>query len=362
KALSDVVTYEDDQEINYQTRVPFGVMVAILAWNFPFANFARSTTQALLAGNVVIIKYSEEIPLFAQLLENLIAEVNIPENIFNFVYGDGLTGKILCQQNIDFISFTGSSATGQKIYKTAAHRLIPVELELGGSSPGIVFADCKIDDALVAAIFKLRFSNSGQFCTNLKRLLVHESLFAEIIDKLVAYVQTQKIGLPSEPTTVMGPLSCQRQLTLIEQQFNDAITKGAVVHCGGKQPQHLLGAYFEPTILSKISFDMRVWQEEVFGPILPIIPFNTYEQAIDLANDTPYGLTAYVYTNSKQLAEQAMNDIKAGCVQHNFCNYHRPENPFGGFKLSGLGRQKGLAGFEHVTQTKIIAVEKTTKS
>jgi acyl-CoA reductase-like NAD-dependent aldehyde dehydrogenase len=351
--LSNKIVFEDDSEVNEIIHEPYGVIGCIVAWNFPFGNFIASASQALLAGNSVVMKYSEEVPLFSKYLEEVISASNLPKNVMNFVYGDGRVGGYLSDQDIDFISFTGSTMTGQKIYEKSASKLIPVALELGGSSPGIVFKDCPVTDELIEALFWERFLNSAQFCNGMKRLFVHQSLFDEVVKKLSDFAKTKIIGDPLDKKTELGPLVAERQVTKVAEQVKDALDKGAEIHCGGKKPAHLNGAYYEPTILTKITKDMRVWTEEVFGPALPIIPFDTYEEAISLANDTEYGLSAIIFTKDKNIAKKAISDLKAGTINQWPSNTYRPQNPFGGYKKSGIGRQSGEEGFLHVTQSKI---------
>ena len=358
KYLSPEISYEDEKQISEIIYEPYGVMGCIVAWNFPLANFVTSTSQALLAGNTVLMKYSEEVPLFCKYLENIIFESDIPEGVVNFVYGDGDIGRLMMEYDIDFLSFTGSSETGHKLYQKAAEKFIPVALELGGSSPGIIFEECDITDGLIETIFWKRFLNSAQFCDGLKRLIVHQSHFETVIEKLSAYASTIKLGNPLDTETQLGPLVAERQVKKLEKQVQDAIDKGARCHCGGKRPDGLNGAFYQPTILSNITKDMKVWKEEVFGPVLPVISFETYDEAIELANDTQYGLSGSIYSNDKALTQRAMRDIKAGSIDSNTAHYFQSQNPFGGYKQSGIGRQQGRFGFHEVCQTKIMAYEK----
>lgn len=356
--LAEEVLFDGQNETNTLVYEPYGVMACIVAWNFPLGNFAASASQALLAGNTVVMKYSEEVPLFEQYLESVIEQSGLPDGVVNFVYGGGDVGALLAGQHVDLLSFTGSSQTGRKIYQKAAEKLIPVVLELGGSSPGVVFADCDLNDKLIEKIFWKRFLNSAQFCDGLKRLIVHNSLVAECAEKLAAYAETVKIGDPLDVETKLGPLVAERQVKKLEEQIKDAVDKGAKALCGGKRPDGLKGAYYEPTILSDITRDMRVWKEEVFGPALPVVGFDTYDEAIELANDTDYGLSGFVYTNDRELALRAMRDIKAGVLDDGIGSFYKPENPFGGYKQSGIGRQGGKAGFHQFCQKKVIAQAK----
>lgn len=356
--LSPEINYEDDHQINEIRYEPRGVIGCIVAWNFPLANFIVSTSQALLAGNTIIMKYSEEVPLFCQYLEPVIIQSDLPKNVVNFIFGDGNVGSMMIDQDIDFLSFTGSSATGHALYKKAAERFIPVALELGGSSPGIIFENCVIDDQLIETIFWKRFLNSAQFCDGLKRLFVHDKHFDTVVEKLAAYANTVKLGDPLNPKTQMGPLVAERQVVKLEGQLQDAINKGAICHSGGKRPEGLNGAFFEPTIMTNITKDMRVWTEEVFGPALPVMSFTSYEEAIELANDTEYGLSGSVYTQDNALLQRALNDIQAGSVDSNSAHYFQPQNPFGGYKKSGIGRQQGKFGFHEVCNIKVVSYER----
>lgn len=356
KALANEILFEDDKEINELVYEPYGVVAVIVAWNFPYPNFIQSVIPPLLAGNAVVMKYSEEIPMFSKLMEKIIAESGLPKGVVSFVYGDGKVGAALAESDINLISFTGSYTVGQKLYETAAKKFIPIINELGGSSPGIVFADMASKlDAIVPSIFKGRFGNSGQFCSNIKRLLVHRSLFDACVEKLTAAAANAKVGNPLEEDTDMGPLVAPRQVNQIKEQLQDALDKGAICHVGGKQPAGLDGAFFEPTILTNISKDMRVWHEEVFGPILPVTPFDTYEEAIELANDTSYGLNANIFTEDRALAQKAIADLPVGTAAVHGANSQRPSNPSGGYKHSGMGRVKGIRGFHDVAQVKTVA-------
>lgn len=359
KALGDKILFEDDSEQTIQIAEPYGVIGCIVAWNFPFGNFTTSVSQALLAGNAVVMKYSEEVPLFSRYLEEILRASDLPKDLVGFVYGAGDVGAALAASDIDFLSFTGSSATGVTLYQTAASRLMPVSLELGGSSPGIIFEDCIVDDALIETLFWKRFLNTAQFCDGMKRLIVHRRLMDKVVTGLADYAQKRVIGDACDEATELGPLVAERQVLKLEEQIQDALDKGATLHCGGKRPTGLSGAYFEPTVLTGITKDMKVWHEEVFGPALPIISFDTYEQAIELANDTVYGLSGSVFTNDKELAHKAMRDIKAGSIDHtnksHSAHFYRSVAPFGGYKQSGIGRQSGFEGFHEISQIKIMA-------
>lgn len=355
--LSPQKTFENDQIYHQVFHEPCGVAAVITPWNFPISNFVWGVMQNLVVGNTVVFKHSEECPLFGKKLEEIISKANLPEGVFSEVYGDGKVGDFLVHQNINLIWFTGSTKVGQLLYKVAAEKFIKAVFELGGSSPGVVFADADVDRTL-ESIFMNRFLNCGQVCDGLKRLIVHQSRFDEVVDKLKKLIQTKKVGDALDQATNIGPLVAKRQLDVLKVQFQDAVDKGAKVEIGGQEMTNLKGFFFEPTILTNVTSDMKVWQEEVFGPILPIVTFETEEEAIKLANDTKYGLGSYVFTEDKTLAAKVASQIEAGMVEINTAYYGQPCSPFGGQKLSGMGRDHGVFGFHDLTQLKVVAFEK----
>lgn len=357
QALAPSVVFENETEKHVQTFEPRGVIVAITPWNFPFNNISFQVGQALIAGNTIVIKPSEEIVLFTQLITELVAKSDLPEGVLVPVIGDGKVGEMLVRQNVDMILFTGSTQTGQRITAIAAERSIPVLTEMGGSAPGIVFEDADISK--VAAMFaNARFDNTGQYCDGLKRAIVHKSKYQAVLNALKNYAANTKVGYQLEEDTKIGPLVAKRQLDKLEEQVADATQKGAKVFVGGKQPEALEGAYYEVTVLTDITYDMRVWKEEVFGPVLPVVTFETEEEAIRLANDTEYGLGAYVFTENKERYWRVAKQIQAGNIAHNTAWYFSPKTPFGGYKKSGNGRSQGTVGFREVCQIKVISEEK----
>lgn len=356
QCLAPKVTFETDSEIHTVYREPWGVVAAICPWNFPFTNVAWQCGQAILAGNTIVYKNSEENQLFAKLLENIISVSKLPDGVFNIVYGDGKVGELLARSDINRISFTGSFAVGYKLTQIAAEKFIPITTELGGSNPYIVFEDAILNEAEIDNIYSRRFSHSGQFCTSVKRLIVHESKIDEVIEKLIKVTASKKIGDPFDEKTDIGPVVAKRQLEKIEAQVDDAIKKGAKIVLGGKRPDGLLGAYYEPTIITNITKDMRVWNEETFGPVLPVISFKTENEAIELANDTEYGLSSYLLTNDQQLINRVAPRLQAGMIaQKQIFNLVAGYNPFGGYKHSGMGRENGEFGFHEVTQVKLVS-------
>jgi succinate-semialdehyde dehydrogenase/glutarate-semialdehyde dehydrogenase len=357
KYLTPEVVFQDENAIHTVYLEPLGVAAVITPWNFPLSNFVWGAAQNLIVGNVVIYKTSEECPLFGKLLEEIIESANLPEGVFTEIYGDGKIADFLVHQDIDFISFTGSTKIGKYLYKLAGAKFIKAVMELGGSAPAIVFPDADIDIS-IENIYGNRFTNCGQMCDALKRLIVHESIFDDVITKLKNKLNSVKVGDPLDSSTDIGPLVAKRQLELLEEQVKDAIDKGAKVVIGGKRLSNLNGAFYEPTILTNITPNMRVWKEEVFGPVLPVVAFDTKEDAIKKANDTQYGLGSYIYTKDKNKALEIASQIDTGMVSINSTSYIHPCSPFGGYKNSGIGREHGKYGFAELTQIKLIAIDK----
>lgn len=357
KYLSPETTYETDDEINQIVREPWGVAACISPWNFPISNFVWACWQPLIAGNAVVFKNSEETQLTAVEIEKIFADAGMPANVFNVIYGAAETAEALTSSDINLICFTGSTRVGQLLYAKAAEKFIPALLEMGGSDPGIIFADAALAK-IIPDVYAGRFTNCGQICRSLKRLIVDETIADKVVSELVAMTKSAIVGDPLNEATTMGPLAAERQLVLLKEQVEEARAKGATILCGGKEPEGLNGAFYEPTIITDVTPDMRIWHEEVFGPVLAVRTFKTYKEAIELANDTIYGLGSNVFTEDKALAQKAIGDIKAGMVRVNRTQYGRPCNPFGGTKLSGMGRENGALGFHDVTQAKIVACEK----
>jgi succinate-semialdehyde dehydrogenase/glutarate-semialdehyde dehydrogenase len=356
-ALNDEITHEDSNSIHKIVFEPFGTTAVITPWNFPFGMAIWGIIPNLIAGNTVVFKISEECPLVGKLIEDVMNDHNLPEGVFAEVYGTGDVGEKLIKNDIDFIWYTGSSKVGQSLYKTAAEKFIKVLLEMGGSNPCIVFDDTNISNA-VQTIYDSRFQNCGQVCVAIKRLIVHESIFDDVVIKLKKVVETKNVGDPLDEKTDIGSLVAQRQLVLLQEQVKDALEKGSEVVTGGQTPKNLKGAYYQPTILTNITKDMRVWNEEVFGPVLPIIKFKTEEEAVALANDTVYGLGSRVFSKDIERAKRVASKINAGTVEINQGNRWLKCNPFGGYKKSGMGREHGIVGFRELCQIKVVSMDK----
>ncbi len=356
KVIGDKITYEDEKEIDKIIFEPKGVTAVIIAWNFPFSSFVWQAVTNLIVGNTVIIKHSELVPLCSKFIYDMVKSV-LPEDVYNVVYGAGDVGKALVEQEIDLICFTGSTRTGQSLYKIAGEKFIEAVMECGGSAPGIVFEDADVDD-IIEAMYINKFANSGQICDGQKRLIVHNSKIEEVCNKFKLLVESKNIGNPLDEKTEIGPLVSKEQLEKIENQVTDAIDKGAKVICGGQRLKNTDGNYYLPTILTNITKEMKVYNEEVFGPVIPIIGFDTIEEAIELANDTEYGLGGYVYTKDRKKFDIVVKKLKTGMIAWNNLYYLRPCNPFGGYKKSGIGRNNSEYGLKELCNIKVITYEK----
>jgi succinate-semialdehyde dehydrogenase/glutarate-semialdehyde dehydrogenase len=354
KYIENEITVQEPSAFHQIVYEPIGVAACIVPWNYPFGNFIMAVIPLLIAGNPVILKHSEECPLIGKMAEEMMQELNLPLGVFSEVYGDAAVGRALVEQDINLISFTGSSQAGQELFKHAGNKKIHTILEMGGSDPAVIFEDSPIDE-IIPKIYERRFDNCGQICCAVKRLIVQESIYDEVVAKLVKHLSTIKVGDPLEMTTQMGPLAAMRQLELLESQITDAVSYGAKVAVGGKRPEGFTGAYYLPTILTGINRQMRVWKEELFGPVLPVIAFKDEAEAIELANDTIYGLGGTVFSADLPRARRVAAQLEAGYVDINFGNHWRPHNPFGGYKASGMGRIYGKTGFQQLCQVKVIA-------
>lgn len=358
--LADEIIREYDKEQFRVTHEPYGVCACIAPWNFPLSMATSGVIPALIAGNTVILKPSEYTGLSQKMVIDLLQESGITDGVVNCLIGDGEVGKMLMDESIDLVWFTGSTKIGQEIYEKCGKKFIKALLEMGGSSPGIIFADADLD-LTMDNLYWARFLNCGQVCTAIKRLFVEKPIYERVVKLFVNKLKTVKVGNPMDKKTDIGPLVSQKQLKVLKEQVADAVSKGAKVEIGGKQPESKeleKGNYFEPTILTNVSLDMRVLTEEVFGPVLPIMSFKTEKEAVELANKTEYGLSAEVYTADLEKGERIAKQIAAGTVAINTDNFFKPECPFGGYKKSGMGREYGEIGMKEFSQVKLIAVVK----
>lgn len=356
-ALQDVITYEDSKSIHKTVFEPRGVTAVITPWNHPYGMFVWGVIPNLIAGNTVVYKASSECPLSGKLIADIISKSSLPIGVFSQIYGKHIQGNTLLHENIDFIWFTGSSNVGKKVYKIAADKFIGTIMELGGSNPGIMFDDVNPDN-FIEKIFQKRFATCGQACDALKRLLIQDSIFDITVSKLKKRFEQIVIGDPLNSNSDIASLVSRKQLTLLERQVKDAVKKGAAIICGGKRPDTLQGAYYLPTLITNVTDTMRVWNEEVFGPVLIVRSFKNEEEAVNLANATRYGLGALVFSKDKMRAKRVAGSIDAGNVEINSALHWLPCNPFGGYKESGIGREHGVIGLQELCQIKLISDEK----
>ena len=337
---------------------PYGVIGIISPWNYPFAIPATESLAAIVTGNAVVLKPSELTPLSALELAALLREAGVPENVFQVLVGDGLTGAALAESNIDKLIFTGSVATGKRIAQTAAARLLPVVLELGGKDPMVVLDDADLDVASSGAVWGA-FVNAGQACLSVERCYVHRKIYDSFTSLCAEKAKQLRIGNGMDPATDIGPLIYERQLRTVEQHVEDARGQGGRVLTGGKRLPSLGPNFYSPTVLADVTHQMLVMREETFGPVLPIMPFDSDDEAIRLANDSEYGLAASVWTRDRSRGEKIARQIKAGMVMVNdaISCYGISEAPHGGIKASGIGRTHGKLGLEEMVRAKYLDVD-----
>jgi acyl-CoA reductase-like NAD-dependent aldehyde dehydrogenase len=332
------------------TAEPLGVVANISAWNYPYFVGGNVFVPALLMGNAVLYKPSEFAARTGLAIARLLSECGVPEGIFTPLIGAGEVGSALLRQEIDGVFFTGSYQTGRKIAQSVAGRMIKLQLELGGKDPTYVCADVDVKTA-AASLADGAFYNTGQSCCSVERIYVHESIFASFVDAFVKTVKSFRIGDPMDKRTYIGPLTRRGQVDVLEEQVSDARTKGARLLTGGKRIRGR-GNFFAPTVLTDVTHDMKVMREESFGPIIGLMPVTGDAQAIELMNDTDYGLTAGVYTTDERRAESILRKINAGSVYWNCCDRVSPRLPWSGLKNSGIGLTLSRYGIQAFTRPK----------
>jgi 5-carboxymethyl-2-hydroxymuconic-semialdehyde dehydrogenase len=346
------------EHMNYTVRQPVGPVAIITPWNTPFMLSTWKIAPALAAGCTVVHKPAEWSPLTAMLLAEIMTEAGVPAGVVNLVNGIGeKAGRLLTEHPaIKATAFIGESKTGSLIMSQGAPTLKRVHLELGGKNPVIVFDDASLDRALDAAVFMI-YSLNGERCTSSSRLLVQRSIYDTFVGRVAERVKKLKVGHPLDPTTEIGPLIHQRHLDKVLSYFNIARTDGAEIRVGGARAEAVPGGYFvQPTLFANATNTMRVAREEIFGPVLTAIPFNDEAEAIALANDTPYGLTAYIWTQDSGRAFRMAHQVEAGMVWVNSENNRHLPTPFGGVKASGIGRDGGDYSFDFYMETKNICM------
>ncbi len=340
----------------YTRREPLGVVGAITPFNFPLILSTAKIAPALAAGNTVVHKPAPDTPLSALLMAEILTEAGVPDGVVNVVTGGAETGEALLRDpGVDKIAFTGSTAVGRHTAEVAGAALKPVTLELGGNAANIVFDDADLDKA-IGAVIKAFVFNSGQFCMAGPRLLVAEPLYDTVLGILGDAVAGVPIGDPFDETTVIGPMAGERQLTKALEYIDLARAEGAKVVTGGDRLDLNGGYYLRPTVIAGVSADSRVVQEEIFGPVLTVQPFKDEDEAVMLANSTPYGLAAGLQTQNVSRAHRVAARLRAGIVWVNDWALLDPAVPFGGVKQSGFGREYGPEALSAYTTTKSVVI------
>jgi acyl-CoA reductase-like NAD-dependent aldehyde dehydrogenase len=350
--------------LHYTLREPIGVCAQIIPWNFPLVMAAWKLAPALAAGNAVILKPAEQTPLTALLLADICLEAGFPSGAVNVLNGRGETvGAMLVDHpGIDKVAFTGSTEVGKRVMAQAARTLKRVTLELGGKSPNVVFEDAHLQAAVEGALFGI-YDNAGQCCNARSRILVHASLHDAFVERFIEKARKIRQGDVYDPRTQMGALISKEQWDRVDGYVKLGQEEGASLKLGGGRPEGLAdGYYYAPTVLDGVTNAMRVAREEIFGPVVVIETFQTEAEALQLANDTPYGLFATVYTQDVARAHRVAGRIRAGGVTINTPGGTFPGVPFGGYKQSGFGRELSLEAMHQYTEEKAVLVHTSERS
>ncbi|HVZ98513.1 MAG TPA: aldehyde dehydrogenase family protein [Chitinophagaceae bacterium] len=351
KYLSDETMYAEtglEEKISYE---PLGVVCNISAWNYPYLVGVNVFVPALLAGNAVMYKPSEYASLTGLEIEKLLQRSGLPENVFVAATGGKEVGELLLQLPFDGYFFTGSYKTGKYIYETVSAKMVPCQCESGGKDPLYVADDVADITNVAAATADGAFYNNGQSCCSVERIYVHEKIYDQYVDAFLKEIHTYQLGEPTTEGIYLGPLARREQLNVLEGQINDAIKKGATIIAGGKRANRK-GYYFEPTVLTNVTNDMSVMREESFGPVIGIMKVSSDEEAVQLMNDTEYGLTASVYSSDQKRAENILRRINAGTGYWNCCDRVSAALPWSGRKHSGFGVTLSHAGLRAFAKPK----------
>ncbi|ARS89531.1 aldehyde dehydrogenase family protein [Natrarchaeobaculum aegyptiacum] len=344
--------------LNYTLREPVGVTGHVIPWNYPFQLAGRSLAPALACGNSAVLKPSSTTPLSALYYAVAAEDAGLPDGVLNVVPGRGsVAGNHLVEHpDVDHIAFTGSTGVGKGVMERAAKNVTGVTLELGGKGPNVVFPDADLEDAASGCHYGI-FMNAGQMCWAGSRVLVHESVHDDLVEKIVAQAEATTLGSGIDDDGRMGPLVSESHQQDVLEYIETGKAEGATVATGGGVPADRDQGYFvEPTVFTDVSNDMTIAQEEIFGPVLSVIEFGDREEAIEIANDSPYGLMAGIWTQDLQTAHTVAEHLDYGMVSVNEYPVTQPQTPFGGFKQSGYGREQGTEAISEYTQAKNVNV------
>lgn len=360
-----IVAQHDDaykvpgRQVNYVNRKPKGVAGLITPWNTPFMLESWKLAPAIATGNTVVLKPAEFTPLSASLWPGIFEEAGLPAGVFNMVHGFGEEGyagdSLVKHPDVPLISFTGESGTGKIIFANAAPYLKGLSMELGGKSPAIVFADADLDTAIDATIFGV-FSLNGERCTAGSRILVQRDIYDEFVERYAAQADRVKVGLPHDPATEVGAIVHPEHFDKVMSYVEIGKTEARLVAGGGRPEQFPEGNFVRPTVFADVAPDARIFQEEIFGPVVAITPFDTDEEALALANNTKYGLAAYIWTSDLLRAHNFAQDVEAGMVWLNSNNVRDLRTPFGGVKASGLGHEGGYRSIDFYTDQQAVHI------
>lgn len=347
-----------DGYVDYVVPYPYGVTAHIVPWNFPNQMVARSLAPALTAGNAAVVKTAELDPLSAYVYGELAEEVGFPEGAVNIIcgYGEDAGAALARHPDIDHIVFTGSVPTGKSILRAAAENVIPCVMELGGKSPSIVFPDADMDNVVANSLAGI-FMNSGQVCDAMSRLIVHDSVYDEVVERMRAATESLRIG-PGVDDCEITPLISASQLDRVEGYAKNGVEEGARAVTGGRRLDNSTGYFMMPTILADVKPGMHVNKEEIFGPVLSVLRFSSAAEAIEIANGTDYGLAAVIFTNDLDRAIWCTERLDAGQVHINEWGVGGIETPFGGFKKSGYGREKGIESLSNYYRSKNVGYKR----
>lgn len=360
KLQGDSIPLDRSELVDFTTREPRGVAALITSWNSPMAILANKLAPALAVGCTVVIKPSEMASVTTLAFAELCERAGFPPGVINVVTGDGSVGAALTgHPGVDLISFTGGTATGKAISRVAAEHLTPVTLELGGKSANIVFADADLKQAVTGAVAGI-FAAAGQTCIAGSRLLVQRDIYDQVVAQVCERARAIRVGDPRDESTEMGPVATKAQHRRVLDFIDRARTQGATLVAGGGEPQgdlYTRGYFVEPTVFTDVEPDSELAQEEVFGPVLAIIPFETEEQAIAIANGTAYGLVAGLWTQNLARAHRVARQLQVGGVWVNTYRTNAAQAPFGGVKASGSGRERGLHALDEYLEIKNLMID-----